>query len=80
MWYVFREIPFVADVFPSCTVEADDSSLCVCPESAVVVLNDGGKEGSYTICFAVALGVSVPQDTDIVLTPCLLYTSDAADE
>jgi hypothetical protein len=68
VWYVFREIPFLADVFPSCTVEADDSTLCVCPESVFVVLNDGGREGRYTVGFAVALDVAVPQDTDLVLT------------
>src|SRR5208337_622277 len=55
--------------FPSCTVEADDSTLCVCPERAFVVLNDGGREGRYTIGFAVALDVAVPQDTDLVHTP-----------
>ena len=68
MWYVFRKIPFLADVFPSCTVEADDSTLCVCPESVFVVLNDGGREGRYTVGFAVALDVAAPQDTDLVLT------------
>ncbi len=69
MWHLFREVPIPADVFPSRTVEAYDSSLGVCPDGAFVVLDEGGRVRCYTISFAVALDVAVQQDTDLVLKP-----------
>jgi len=67
--YVFREVPALADGFPSRTVEAYNTTLRVCPKGAVVVPNDRGRVGPYTIPFAIALEVAVPQDADLALKP-----------
>src|SRR5580698_228978 len=68
-WHVFRKVPILADVFPSRTVEANDSCVGVCPNGAFAVRYDGLGNRRYTISFAVALDVAVPKETDLVPIP-----------
>src|SRR5580658_666237 len=68
-WHVFRKVPILADVFPSRTVEANDSCVGVCPNGAFAVRYDGLGNRRYTISFTVALDVAVPKETDLILIP-----------
>jgi hypothetical protein len=64
--HVFGKVPIFADAFPSSAVEAYESSFGVCPEGAFVVVHDGCGLRRYTVNFAVALDVAVPQVTNLV--------------
>src|SRR5580692_3914089 len=68
-WHVFRKVPILADVFPSRTVEAYDSSVGICPNGAFAVMYDGLGNRRYTISFTVTLDGAVPKETDLVLIP-----------